>query len=62
MIVQLRDACLRLNVDDPALPVVASEFVSTSITSDFPAALVPVAEQSNAAWAVEAGNPGVVPA
>ena len=100
---------LRLNVDDPASPVVASEFVSTSITSDFPAALVPVVEQSNAAfnpwvryfngrthgwlrmdvdrtrwlteersvssitvpdapssttarWAVEAGNPGVVPA
>ncbi len=41
---------LRLNVDDPASPVVASEFVSTSITSSFPPAFVPIAEQSNAAF------------
>ena len=41
---------LRLTVDDPSAPVVASEFVSTSITSDFPAAFVPIAEQSNAAF------------
>lgn len=42
---------LLLDVDDPASsPVVASEFVSTSITSDFPADLVPLVEASNAAF------------
>jgi alkaline phosphatase D len=41
---------LKLNFDDPASPVVATEFVSTSITSDFPAELLPVAEASNAAF------------
>src|SRR5262249_29188588 len=37
---------LRTNVDDPA-STVATEFVSTSISSDFPAPLIPVAELSN---------------
>ena len=41
---------LRLNVDDPASPVVASEFVSTSITSSFPPDFATIAEQSNAAF------------
>jgi alkaline phosphatase D len=41
---------LKLDFDDPASPVVASEFVSTSITSNFPAALVPVVEASNRAF------------
>jgi alkaline phosphatase D len=38
-----------LRFDDPASPVVATEFVSTSISSDFPAALIPFVEQVNAA-------------
>jgi alkaline phosphatase D len=37
---------LRTNFDDPATTM-ATEFVSTSISSDFPAALIPVAELSN---------------
>ncbi len=41
---------IRLNVDDPASPVVASEFVSTSITSSFPPSFVPIVEASNAAF------------
>ncbi|GAA2216644.1 alkaline phosphatase D family protein [Micromonospora olivasterospora] len=41
---------LKLNFDDPASPVVATEFVSTSITSDFPAELLPVVEGSNPAF------------
>lgn len=41
---------LKLDFDDPASPVIAAEFVSTSITSDFPAELVPVAEASNRAF------------
>ncbi|MFC0006348.1 alkaline phosphatase D family protein [Micromonospora siamensis] len=41
---------LKLDFDDAASPVVASEFVATSITSDFPAELVPVVEASNRAF------------
>ena len=41
---------LLLNVDEPGSPVVASEFVSTSITSSFPPAFVPIVEASNAAF------------
>ena len=40
---------LPLDFDDPASPVVATEFVSTSISSDFPAALIPFVQQVNAA-------------
>ena len=38
-----------LDFDDPAAPAVATEFVSTSISSDFPAALIPFVQQVNAA-------------
>ena len=41
---------LKLNFDDAASPVVATEFVATSITSQFPAELVPVVEASNRAF------------
>jgi alkaline phosphatase D len=40
---------LVLDFDDPAATPVASEFVSTSISSDFPAALIPFVQQVNAA-------------
>jgi alkaline phosphatase D len=41
---------LRLDFDDPESPVVATEFVSTSISSEFPAAFVPIVEASNRAF------------
>ncbi|MGN9778088.1 alkaline phosphatase D family protein [Micromonospora sp. H33] len=41
---------LKLNFDDAASPVVATEFVATSITSNFPAELVPIVEASNRAF------------
>ncbi|MFI6265320.1 alkaline phosphatase D family protein [Micromonospora sp. NPDC051006] len=41
---------LKLNFDDAASPVVATEFVATSITSEFPPELVPVVEASNRAF------------
>lgn len=41
---------LRQNFDDPGSATVATEFVSTSITSEFPPELVPVVEASNAAF------------
>jgi alkaline phosphatase D len=40
---------LRTNFDDEATTM-ATEFVSTSISSDFPAALIPVAQSSNTAF------------
>lgn len=40
---------LRVDFDDPSSPVVATEFVSTSISSDFPAPFIPLVQGSNAA-------------
>ena len=40
---------VRVDFDDPASPVVATEFVSTSISSDFPPSFVPLVKASNAA-------------
>jgi alkaline phosphatase D len=39
---------LKVDFDDAAAPVVATEFVSTSLSSDFPAAFVPLVTASNA--------------